>query len=50
MKYWRGIYLLFLVAVLPACGGGSSTTADGGISGSGVSIGAVQGFGSLVIK
>jgi hypothetical protein len=50
MNYRNRIYPLLLAASLTACGGGSSDVADGGISGTGISVGAITGFGSLVIN
>jgi hypothetical protein len=38
------------VGLLASCGGGGASLADGGISGSGNSIGAVKGFGSVIVN
>lgn len=51
MKYRHGIYPMMLAAALTACGGGSGDiVADGGISGTGISLGAIQGFGSVILN
>ena len=33
---------------LTACGGGGSQVSDGGISGTGISVGPITGFGSII--
>ncbi len=48
-----GIYLTLaasLALLLTACSGGGSPSVEGGISGSGKSIGAINGFGSVIVN
>jgi hypothetical protein len=40
------VYAAFMA--LTACGGGGSQVADGGISGTGISVGPITGFGSII--
>jgi hypothetical protein len=45
------LFLASAAAVLPSCGGGSSSSeAGGGIGGTGGSVGAIAGFGSVVVN
>ena len=47
----RGIITALAYAAciaLAACGGGASQVSDGGISGTGISVGPITGFGSII--
>lgn len=40
-----------ILAILSACGGGTNTVAaEGGISGTGITMGRIQGFGSIIVN
>ena len=51
----RAKFSLFIVSMLVtitliSCGGGNTTVAEGGIGGTGISMGAVTGFGSIYVN
>lgn len=48
---YAGLSITLALAVLvAACGGGGGGTADGGIGGTGISVGAISGFGSIYVN